>query len=149
RPVGGGGLELLLPGAGEFVKPRAARVLRVAPLGVQPSSAFETLERRQQGTRIHLEDAARDLLDAAGNAEAVHRLEAQSFQDEHVERALDDIGVGLVHGCDSSAPHLDCQDVSIRRAAGRYATEARKIVCRGPPFLRRPRTRSTATWKPP
>jgi hypothetical protein len=37
------------------------------------------------------------LLDPAGDAEAVHRLDAQRLQDEHVEGALDQVGVRLVH----------------------------------------------------
>jgi hypothetical protein len=32
------------------------------------------------------------LLDAAGDAEAMHRLEAQRLEDQHVERALDHVG---------------------------------------------------------
>jgi hypothetical protein len=31
------------------------------------------------------------------DAEAVHRLEAERLEDQHVERALDDIGRWLVH----------------------------------------------------
>ena len=90
-------LELPLAGARERVEPRAARVLRGAPLGVEPAGALQPLERGEQRPGVDLEDAARDLLDAPRDAEAVHRLQAQRLEDEQVERALDDVGRGLVH----------------------------------------------------
>ena len=90
-------LELFPAGARERVELRAARVLRLAPLGVEPARALQPLERGEERAGIDLEHAARDLLDAPRDAEAVHRLEAERLEDEHVERALDDIGVRLVH----------------------------------------------------
>src|SRR5262249_13385698 len=69
--------------------------------------------------RVHLEDAARDLFDAARDAEAVHRLEAERLEDQHVERALDDVGRRKLHDREPRWSHLDCQDVTIRCAAGR------------------------------
>src|SRR5207245_6434812 len=88
RPVGGLELELLLSGARERIELRPARVLGPAPLGVEPPGALQALERGEERAGVHLEDAARDLLDAAGDAEAMHRLEAERLENEHVERAL-------------------------------------------------------------
>ena len=92
---------------------RPARVLGLPPFGVEPSGALQPLQRRQQRAGIDLEDAARDLLDAPGDAEAVHRLETERLEDEHVERALDDVGIRFVHRTRRYAAHLDCQDVTV------------------------------------
>src|SRR5262245_292204 len=96
-PVCGLRLELLLPRARERIELRAARVLGVAPLGVAPAGPFQPLQRDEQRAGIHAEHAARDLLDTARDAEAVHRLEAQRLENQHVERALDDVGGRVVH----------------------------------------------------
>ena len=37
------------------------------------------------------------LREMAGDAEAVHGLQAEAFEDQHVEGALDDVGGGLGH----------------------------------------------------
>ena len=75
----------------------AARVLGLSPLGVEPARALEPLQRREQGTGVDLEHAARDLLDPAGDAEPVHRLEAEGLENQHVERALNYVGRRFVH----------------------------------------------------
>src|SRR5215210_4140360 len=96
-PVRGLDLELFSAGASERVEPRAARVLRLAPLGVEPSGALQPLQGGEEGSGVDLEHSARDLFDAAGDAEAVHGLKTEGLEDEHVERALDDVGVELFH----------------------------------------------------
>src|SRR5690606_12143191 len=99
RPVRGLGLELRPPGARESIVLGAAGVLGAAPLGVEPSRALEAMDRGEQRARVALEDAARDLLDAAGDAEAVERLETEGLEDQQVQGALDHVGVGRVgHG---------------------------------------------------
>src|SRR5687767_888426 len=70
-PVGGFDLELFSAGAREREVSRTARVLGFPPLGVEPSGAFEPLQRGEERSRVDLEDAARDLLDAAADAERV------------------------------------------------------------------------------
>ena len=97
-----------LPGAGERIELRTARVLGLAPLGVEPSGALQPLQRGEKRARVHLEHTTRDLLDAAGDAEAVHGLEAQRLENEHVERALDDVGIRLVGICRSMNPTIVC-----------------------------------------
>jgi hypothetical protein len=59
--------------------------------------ALKSLQRCEQRSGIDLEDPARYLLDAAGNAKAVHGFKAECLEDEHVKRALDDIRVQLIH----------------------------------------------------
>jgi hypothetical protein len=61
----------------------------LAPLGIQPTYALQPLERCEERPGIHFEDAARYLLNAAGNAEAVHGFKAERLENQHVQRALD------------------------------------------------------------
>src|SRR5881392_481597 len=135
-------LELLAPLARQLVVPRAPRVLRLAPFGVEPPRPLEPLERGQQRPRIDLEHAARHLLHATRDAEAVHRLEADGLEDEHVERALNDAVVR--HAGTIRLSHLDCQDVTIKssprdRIAGMLAhfTLATRDIHRTAAFLER------------
>src|SRR5436190_2225218 len=96
-PVRSRRLELSASRTRQRVDPGAARVFGLPPLGVDEPAAFEALQRRQQRTGIDLEDAARHLLDATRDPEAVHRLEAERLEDEQVERALNDVGVRVAH----------------------------------------------------
>src|SRR2546427_5045957 len=117
RPVGGFGIELFAAGAGQGVVLRAARVLGFAPLAAQPAAPLEPLERGKERAGVDLEDAARDLLDAAGDTETVEGVEAQGLEDQHVQSALDDFGAGRVHGSKVARLHLDSQDVEVNRRA--------------------------------
>jgi hypothetical protein len=96
-PAGGLDLELLSARARERVELGPPGVLALAPLGVEPPGPLQPLQRGEERARVHLEHAARDARNAPGDAEAVHRLEAQRLADEHVQRALDDVGAGFVH----------------------------------------------------
>src|SRR5206468_8801130 len=95
-PVSRLDLELLAAGAREAVVLRSARILRRTPLSVEPPRALEPVEGGEQRAWIDLKHVACDLLDPARNPEAVQRLQAQRLEDEHVERALNDVPV-LVH----------------------------------------------------
>src|SRR5919199_5335680 len=79
-PVRGLDLELFLPGAGERVELRAARVRRLSPLRIEPAGALEPLQGGEQRSRVDLEHSPRDLLDPASDAVAVHGLEAQRLE---------------------------------------------------------------------
>jgi hypothetical protein len=46
------------------------------------------MQRGEQGSRFDVERAARDLLDATGDADAVVRLEQERTQDQQVEGPL-------------------------------------------------------------
>ena len=76
---------------------RGVRVLGLPPLRVEPPGTLEALQGGEQGAGVDLEDVARDLLDAPRDAEAVHRLEAERLEDQHVQRALNDVGGWFVH----------------------------------------------------
>src|SRR5262245_57889789 len=69
----------------------AAVVLGDLPLGMNQPLALETVECRIERALPQLEDTFRPLFDALGDAPPVHRLELQSLQHEHVERALEDV----------------------------------------------------------
>ena len=97
-PVRGFDFELLFSAARKPVELCAAGVFRLSPLGVEPSGALQALQSGEQRSRIHLEHATRDLFDAAADAEPVQRLETEGFEDQHIQRALDDVGVGVAHG---------------------------------------------------
>src|SRR4051812_45186653 len=91
--------ELLLAGAGELVDFGAARVLRSTPLGIEPSTPLQPLQRGEERARINLEDSARYLLNPARDTEAVHGFQAECLEDEHVKRSLNDVGIRLLHRC--------------------------------------------------
>src|SRR5450432_446136 len=99
RPIRSLVLELLLARAGELVGFGAARVLRSTPLGIEPSTPFQPLQRGEERARINLEDSARYLLNAARDTEAVHGFKAECLEDEHVQRSLNDVGIRLLHRC--------------------------------------------------
>src|SRR5687767_7529114 len=109
RPVLALHFELSPAGARERIELRAARVLRLTPLGVEESAALEPLERGEQRSGIDLEHPARDLLDAPRNPESMHRLETERLEDEHVEGALNDVGRRLVHCSSGVAPGATVQ----------------------------------------
>ncbi len=91
------------------------------------------MQGRQQRARVDLENSAGNLLDPPSDAIAVPGLEAQGLQDQHIERALDYVGVRLDHpqlsaarsdgNCTALPP--DCQDMTI------------KICCEYGPWLQR------------
>src|SRR5688572_3796276 len=118
RPLCGLEFELPTAGACEGVIPGAAGTVGGAPLGVQPTGAFQTLERCQQRTRIDLEHPTGYLFDPASDPKPVHRLETERLQDQQVKGALNDIGSVLVHGEKPIALPLDCQEMTPSRRAG-------------------------------
>src|SRR5687768_4720321 len=115
RPVFGFDIESLPPRTRERVVPCSARACGLAPFGIEQAGALEALERGEERSRIDLEHAAGDLLDATRDPEAVHGLEAQRLEDEHVERAGDDVGLRFGHWNLGGRPltivplPLDCQ----------------------------------------
>jgi hypothetical protein len=49
------------------------------------------MERGIERSLVHLQDVARQLLDALRNRPAMLRLEQERLQDEEIERALDEV----------------------------------------------------------
>src|SRR6185437_5937119 len=87
--------ELAAAGGGELVKARAAIVLGRSPRCLEPPTLHESMQRRIERSLVHLEHAFRDLADALAQAPPVHWLEQCGFENEQVERALEDVGVAL------------------------------------------------------
>src|SRR2546430_17262193 len=82
------GLKAFATGAGELVVLCAAIVVGRAPRGSDPSAALEPMQRRVQRALWDLKRFARNLVDALGNAPAVHRRERERFENQEDERAL-------------------------------------------------------------
>ena len=82
---------------GEGVVFGAAIVVADGPLGGDPCVLFEFVERGVEGALADLQDFAGDLADALGYGPAVHGFEGDDFQDQEVQRALDEIG-GFAQG---------------------------------------------------
>src|SRR5947209_4798958 len=80
-PAGRLDVEPFPSGARQRIELAATAVLRVAPFGVEHAGALEALQRDEQRSGVHLEHAARDLLDPAGNAETMQRRQAQGLED--------------------------------------------------------------------
>ncbi len=75
-------------GGGQRVVFRAPVVLGRAPLALDQAVALETAEGGEERPGVDLERAVADLLEAHADAVAVHRLERQRFENQHVQRAL-------------------------------------------------------------
>jgi hypothetical protein len=84
-------LELQTARTRQRVVLRAASRGGVTPLGDHPSLMLQAVQRRVERSRTHLEDFAGDLLDAKRDAPSVHRLEGDGFQDQEIQRALEQV----------------------------------------------------------
>jgi len=93
------GFELFAPAAREFIVFRAAIVLGCAPARLDPGAAFETMQRWIERALLHLEDFARNLMDALGDGPAVHGFKSESPEDQEIERALRKIDALFVRMC--------------------------------------------------
>src|SRR5206468_5866763 len=67
---------------------RAPAVLSRSPLSGDFAIPLETPERGEERTGVDTQSPAADLLQPYTNAVAMHRLEGERPEDQHVERAL-------------------------------------------------------------
>ena len=72
-PVFSFGGELLLPGAGDGVKLRAAIIFGKSPLGADPAALFKAQQSRVESSLIHAQKIVGKLFDSACDAVAVLR----------------------------------------------------------------------------
>src|SRR5258708_15952907 len=91
-PLGLFGGEVLFALGGQGVELRAAAFVADAPVGLDPTSLLEAIERGIEATLADLENVGRELSDALRDAPAVERAESQGAQDEEVESALEELG---------------------------------------------------------
>src|SRR5262249_10738472 len=85
-PLLGLALQLPAPRGLEAVRLDAVAVLRLAPRADDGAVLLEAVEGGKEGAGLDHEGAARDLLDALGDREAVSRLERERSQDQEIER---------------------------------------------------------------
>ena len=81
-------LSLARPVVRERVVLGAPVVLGDAPLAADQTVALEAAQGREERPGVDLEHALADLLEADADAVAVHRLQRQRLQDQHVQGAL-------------------------------------------------------------
>ena len=95
------GLELPPARPGEGIEFRAPIVFRFAPLRFHPPGFLHPVEGGEKRPGLYIEGALGDLLDAAGNTEAVKRLRGKGLKHQQVEGALEKVGrefiVALAH----------------------------------------------------
>src|SRR5690242_18906465 len=79
------GAQLALTRGGYGVVARAAARRRGTPLGGDPTSLLESLERRIERALLHGQHVAREPLDVLRDGVAMQRLQGECLQNEHVE----------------------------------------------------------------
>jgi hypothetical protein len=91
RPFLGLDFKLVFSSFGEPIKLRATVIFRFAPEGTQPTRFFHAVKRRKQRTRLDKKCPMRRLFDAPRNAQTVQFSRAKRFENEQIERALQEI----------------------------------------------------------
>jgi len=91
------GFELAAACAGELVVFGATVIFGLSPCGDEPAFLFHAVQGGEQRAGFYLEGALGDLLDPAGDAQAVHFSQGEGLQDHHVEGALEKVGLILGH----------------------------------------------------
>ena len=91
-PVRGFLFEVAPSRASERVELGAAIVLARLPLRGDPALVLELVQRGVELSVAHLQDVTGYLLEALPDGPAVERLEGEDFENQQVQRALDEIG---------------------------------------------------------
>ena len=83
-------ISVALPAAlgGKPIELCLAAIFRFTPVGGQPSTLFQAVQRGIERALLHLEDVARDLPDAQRDAVTVDGAEGDDLEDKHVESSL-------------------------------------------------------------
>src|SRR5215472_1087900 len=71
----------------------------VSPLGLYPFPLFDAIKRGIQGSLFHMHHFVGHPANPLNDAVAMQWPEGQRLQNEHVERALEEIGLGIRHLC--------------------------------------------------
>jgi hypothetical protein len=87
-PVGRFFAQLALPRFRELVILGAAVVLGRLPGRFEPARFFEAVQRRKERSGLHGKRPARNLLDAARHAQPVQLAGGQGFEDQEIQRPL-------------------------------------------------------------
>src|SRR5579864_1201257 len=102
-PVGGLFFKVLPPEWREGIKLRATVIFTRLPLRSNPASMFELVQGGIEGTIADAQDVAGNLFQALADRPAVHRPQGEDFQEQHVERPLNQVG-RLAHELSSRLP---------------------------------------------
>ena len=86
--------------ARERIEFRATIVLRCFPLGGNPALLLQLVQSGIERAIADLQHISGDLFEALADGKTVERLERENFQQQHVQRALDQIG-RFAHKVDS------------------------------------------------
>lgn len=92
-PLGGFAVKPAFSGGGEPVEFRSAIIFRFAPLARNPALMFEPVKRRIERTLLNFQKISGDLLDAQQNAIAVQRAQRNGFEDQHFQRAAQQVNL--------------------------------------------------------
>src|SRR5579872_3014679 len=111
----------------ELVVARAPIVLGGLPGRRDPSLALEPLQGGIERTLVHFQHGVGPLANALGDAPAVHGLQTQGLEDEHVERALEHVTTLL----DDAHPFP--LDVRVELSYVAYSRQSRVPRLRGNP----------------
>src|SRR2546422_261863 len=128
-PVRGFFVQLSPSGTGEGVVLGPSVVLGGLPFGREPARLLQAMEGGEEGARLHGEGAARDLLDAARDAEPVEGAGRQGLQDEEIEGTLKQCSARARHWTlllsssytSESTPRSYRMSIGRKRAQGRTA----------------------------
>ena len=111
-PVGLFSLQIFAPRRSQRIELRAAIVVRLAPLGLDPSALLKAMEGGIQRSLIPLQHFLRHLADALGDAPSVHGFKRKGLEDQEVQCPLHQVGWfahspssvidSTVHACASS-----------------------------------------------
>jgi len=85
--------ELPSPLRRKAVELRLAAILRLAPLSGQQAALFQAVQRWIQRSLLHVQHLPGDLPDAQRNSVAVNRAHCYDLQDQHIQRALQKVGL--------------------------------------------------------
>ena len=117
-PPAGFDVELLPAQRRQAIELRAAVVLGRAVLERDPPALDQAVQRRIQRPLLHQQHVVRSLLDRLGNGVAVRRADPQRSQNQHVQRALQQLDAFLllpgvfqvdILGESLRGLHLECQ----------------------------------------
>src|SRR5215471_14159940 len=125
-------VELRATETRERIEARVAAGVGRRPRRAKPAALLETMQRRVERSLLYLHDVAGHLLQPPRDGVAVDRTERDDFQDQHVERALQDVGFrGVGHHTKTL-----------------YTSICRTSRCRPPPPARLERVRPPRSISP-
>src|SRR5205814_10204325 len=85
------GLELHSAGGGQLIGARLSVTIGNAPSGFDPALGLEAIKSWIKRSLLDVKDVFRHLMDPVGNRQTVPRIMLKRFQDQHVERAINEI----------------------------------------------------------